>query len=497
MRRRGSDRRHRVQQIGKSGFQQVFSGEERGKGGALARSPASRRAAGGHSGFAARVGRGFAGGQMQPIDPGALRRHLQFLTESIGVRLAGSPGEAAAADYVAREFAAAGANVSREPFPVQHRDVREQQLQVHFDGAWHDAGCSLLANAPGTDGAWVEAPLVFFEAATGYQHPDLRAELRGKIVLHLGCHIESREHYGRLIAAQPAGVLMVDVRYPGASPLADAIFPAYAAACGVVTALNVAYLDAWRWRERGATRARFRVVGGPQVAESANIIAELPGADPAAGVLFLGGHHDTQADSVGADDNGSATVGLIELVRVLAPLPRRRTIRLISFGAEEQLSVGSGAYVRRHRAELVRDGRYMFNFDSFGSLLGWNTLSGSGPRELDALLPAYFARHGQYCRREMGVLPYADHFPFVAAGVPALTLMRQNCAAGRFFHHRPDDDLSRVDVQVMAASLNAVAAFIADMAAIETLPFSASIPAEEQAAVAHCWEDLFGGWEQK
>ncbi len=432
---------------------------------------------------------------MPTIDPHALIRHLKHLTQTIGVRLAGTAGEAAAADYVAAEFEKTGARVHMERFPVNARDVREQQLQVFHDGAWHDAGCSLFANTPGTDGAWVEAPLVFFEGPTGYQQADLAALMRGKIVLHLGCHIESRENYRRLVAAGPVGVLMVDVRYPGAVPLADAIFPVYVAKCGAVPSLNVAFLDAWRWRERGATRARFRVVGGPRPAESANVVAELPGSDPAAGVLFLGGHHDTQADSVGADDNGSATAGLLELARVLAPLPRRRTVRLISFGAEEQLSVGSAAYVRRHRAELVREGRCMFNLDSFGSLLGWNVLWGSGPAELDALLPAYFQRHGQQVRRERGVLPYADHFPFNAAGVPGLTLMRPNCAGGRFFHHRADDDLSRVSPELMAALLGAVADFTADMAAAEMLPFAAAIPPEERAAVAACWEDLFGGWD--
>lgn len=431
---------------------------------------------------------------MESIDPARLTRHLRHLTETIGVRLAGSRGEEAAAEYLVNTFAAEGATVSRETFPVQCRDVREQHLQVFHDGAWHDAGCSLMANTPGTDGTWVEAPLAFFEGATGYQRGDLGSEFRGSIVLHLGTHISSRENYGRLVAAQPAGVLMVDVRYPGATPLADAIFPVYAAKCGAVPFLNVAFLDAWRWRERGATRARFRVVGGSHAAESANIIAELPGTDPASGVLFLGGHHDTQADSVGADDNGSATAGLLELARVLAPISRRRTIRLISFGAEEQLSVGSAAYVRRHREALARDGRFIFNLDSFGSLLGWNVLYGSSPPEIDVMLAGYFAHRGQYFLRELGVLPYADHFPFVAAGVAGLTLMRLNCSSGRFFHHRADDDMSRVDVNVMAASLNAVASFIADMAIAETLPFEPVISAEERVAVAHCWEDLFGGW---
>lgn len=431
---------------------------------------------------------------MSPIESAKLEQHLRHLVETIGVRLAGSAGEAAAADYVAQEFDRAGATVTREAFPVQMRDVQEQQLQVFYDGAWHDEDCSLFANTPGTKGGWVEAPLVFFEGPTGYQQPDLMPLMQGKVVMHLGCHIESRENYRRLVAARPAGLLMADLRYPGDTALADAIFPAYVEACGAATSLNVAYQSAWRWKERGASRARFRVAGGPRPAESANVIGELPGTDPAAGVLYLGGHHDTQADSVGADDNGSATAGLIELARVLAPLPRKRTIRLISFGAEEQLSVGSSAYVRRHREDLKKFGGLMFNLDSFGSLLGWNSISGSGPAELDALLPGYFARHGQYYRRDYGVLPYADHFPFNAAGLPGLTLMRPNCAGGRFFHHRPDDDISRIDVTLMVASLSAVAEFTADMAQREKLPFAPVIPEGEHVAVAHCWDDLFGGW---
>jgi len=169
-------------------------------------------------------------------------------------------------------------------------------------------------------------------------------------------------------------------------------------------------------------------------------------------------------------------------------------VRLISFGAEEQLSVGSAAYVRRHRKALAREGRCMFNLDSFGSLLGWNTLWGSAPAELEARVPGFFQKHGQQVRRERGVLPYADHFPFAAAGVPGFTLMRLNCAAGRFFHHRPDDDLSRVSPEVMTAALNAVADFTAELAAVETLPFAPEVPPDERAAVAACWEDLFGGW---
>ncbi|MDB6092761.1 MAG: ywaD 1 [Verrucomicrobia bacterium] len=433
---------------------------------------------------------------MDPIQPDLLLTHLRYLTETIGVRLAGQPGEQAAGEYLAAQFAAAGARVQSEVFPVATREVTTQELQVFFGGAWHVFPCSLFVNTPGTGGEWVEGPLVFFDSQTGYQETDLAAKFRGKIVLHLGTHLESPDHYRRLVAAAPLAVLMVDVRYPGASPLADAIFPAYARLHGAVTVLNVAYLDAWRWREQGATQARCRVVGGMRPAESSNIIAEFPGTDPEAGVIYVGAHHDTQADSVGADDNGSGAAGLIELARVLAPLPRLRTIRLISFGAEEQLSVGSAAYVRRHRADLANAGRCMVNLDSFGSLLGWNVLTGVLPPAIASKLAPHFQRHGQFFRHEQIAQPYFDHFPFLAAGVPGVSLIRNNCASGRFFHHRPDDTIARLSPEVMASLLQAVGDLVNDLANTADLGAEALISEVDRPTILESWNNLFGGWEQ-
>ena len=50
-----------------------------------------------------------------------LHAHLSTLAGEIGVRLAGTPGEQAAAEYIAREFEAAGAQVRTETFPVNAR----------------------------------------------------------------------------------------------------------------------------------------------------------------------------------------------------------------------------------------------------------------------------------------------------------------------------------------------------------------------------------------
>ena len=430
---------------------------------------------------------------MQQVSPDNLTRQLRKFTCDIGIRLAGTPGEKQAAAYTAAEFRRAGADVITETFPVRSRQVTEESLRVKIAGRWQTFPCSLFSSTPGTNGRTVEAPLVFHEAPAEWERADL-SRLTGKAVVHLGCHIESRAAYKRLIDAKPAFLLFVDVRYPGTAALADGMFPAYTRAVGAVSTVNVAFMDAWRWQVEGATAARLRVVGGMRPGRSQNVIAELLGTDADAGILFLGAHHDTQAGSVGADDNGVGVAGLLELARVLAPLPRRRTIRLISFGAEEQLSVGSAEYVRKHRRDVERRGRLMFNLDSFGSHLGWYELTCNGPSALERHTRTVLERGGVHARIVRDIVPYADHFPFVAAGIPGIWLGRVNCTAGRFFHHRPDDDLTRISMPRMATTLDAVAALIAELAQAPRLPFPARIPPRQALQVSAFWRDLFGGW---
>lgn len=430
--------------------------------------------------------------KLQPVSRERLDDHVRHLCEEIGVRLAGTSGDEAAAAYCEGEFRRTGAHVRRESFQVRSRDVARESLEILIGDAWLPFPSSLFSNTPGTGGQPIEAPLVLFEAPAEVRMPDL-SHLRGRAVIHLGCHIESREAYARLIEAKPAFLLFVDIRYPGAVPLADGMFPSYSREIGAVPTVNVAYQDAWRWVVEGARAARLIVEGGMRPAASENVIAELPGADPDAPVIFLGAHHDTQAGSVGADDNASGVAGILELARVLAPLWRKRTIRLISFGAEEQLSVGSAVYVRARAEELAARGGLIINFDSFGSPMGWTEIIANGPREIEDLARRTFEERSLYVKILRDIMPYADHFPFVAAGVPGMTIQRSNCAAGRFFHHRPDDDPSRISCALMARILDPVAALVADLAAAPVLPFEAAIPQDQAREVHRFWVDLFGG----
>jgi Iap family predicted aminopeptidase len=431
---------------------------------------------------------------MRAVSPAEVREHLNVLTHDIGVRLAGSSGERQAADYVASRLARCGATVTVESFPVRERAVTSETLEFLVGSEWHHVACSLLSNTPGTGGRPLEAPVAVIDAATGYQREDLSG-LTGRAVIHLGSHIESAEHYRRLMAARPAFLLFVDTRYPGGVVTADGMFPAYVHAFGAVPTVSVAYQDAWNAYAAGISAARVCVAGGMRDSTSQNVVGELTGGDPSAGVIYMGAHHDTQAGSVGADDNGTGVAAILALAAALADRPRRRTIRLISFGAEEQLSVGSATYVRRHRTELSAHGRFMFNFDAFGSLLGWTFLVCNGPGEIGPYFVRHFAAADIIVKPDSALIPYSDHFPFVAAGVPAAWIGRNNCAAGRFFHHRPDDDLTRVSCPLVAAVVSAAGTGLAELAACDDLPFPAGADAATSQAAARMWDELFGGWD--
>ena len=430
---------------------------------------------------------------MDSISEQNLEKHLSKLVDDIGVRLSGHPGEKKAADYIASVMEDCGGKVSIEEFPMRSRVVTSQHLEIEIKDAWDSFACSLHSHTPGTDGQTIEAPVVFFESTTEYNRDTLE-HLAGKAVVHLGCHIESRVAYRKLITAKPAFVMMVDIRFPGTHALADGFFPSYVDELGAVPMVNLAYMDAWRMKTEGATSARLNVQGGMEPATSQNVIADFPGTDESSKILFLGAHHDTQADSVGADDNGTGVIGVLELARVLADQPRKRPLRVISFGCEEQLSVGSAAYVRTHREELEERGGFMFNLDSYGSYMGWNDLVANGPETMGNFISNHFKRVDQYLNVMPRIMPYADHFPFVATGIPSVSLLRSNCTGGRFFHHRPDDDASRVSIPLVATLLNAVASTMEELGNADELPFEVDVPKDQKDQVDAFWVDLFGGW---
>lgn len=110
-----------------------------------------------------------------------------------------------------------------------------------------------------------------------------------------------------------------------------------------------------------------------------NVAGLLPGNDPklAAETIIISGHHDHDGAAPGAggkleiwhgaDDNGSGTVGVVELAHAFAANPARpkRSILFVVFAAEERGLLGS-YYMAAHPLRPLAGTRAMINFDMIG-----------------------------------------------------------------------------------------------------------------------------------
>lgn len=76
-----------------------------------------------------------------------------------------------------------------------------------------------------------------------------------------------------------------------------------------------------------------------------NIIVDIPGRTVPDEFIVFGAHFDAVPAAPGADDNGTGTVAVLEIARLLKDRPVQRSIRLCFFNLEEVGLVGSRAYV--------------------------------------------------------------------------------------------------------------------------------------------------------
>jgi hypothetical protein len=77
-----------------------------------------------------------------------------------------------------------------------------------------------------------------------------------------------------------------------------------------------------------------------------NIVGSHPGTQAAGRVVVVDAHYDSVSNAPGADDNGSGTVGVWEIARILGNYPAKKTLRCIGFDLEEVGLVGSTRYVQ-------------------------------------------------------------------------------------------------------------------------------------------------------
>jgi len=419
--------------------------------------------------------------------------HWSSLCSRIGERRAGSAGDRAAADYILDQFRAAGLRgVHGEPFPCVSVVTAKADLAIGKRGKLNAVPARVLAGSPGTPGQGaLERELVWVEMPEQAERL-LQASIRGKIAVLFGPMPTRADLHRRLVRAQPAVVVHVDDRLPFEWVKDDGVYPAWARRYGMPPTVTIPFRLAWDLRKNGADHARVCVGVTLEKTTSQIVVGEIPGRRPDLPLVVLSAHHDTQCNNTGADDNASGVVALLELARLLAGQKRLRTIRLVSFGAEEQLSVGSACYVASHRRELSGLGAVL-NLDSVSSPLGHHWLIRAGSDAFGAWLVQRLGHAGLDVAQRTATMPFADQFPFSAFGIPSVTFMRPNMDGGmRWQHHSAQDDLGNVSRDELARVINAVAQVADDLARSSRWAFPRGLAPEQRAETARMAKELFG-----
>jgi carboxypeptidase Q len=175
---------------------------------------------------------------------------------------------------------------------------------------------------------------------------------------------------------------------------------------------------------------------GDRVEQALNLVGEIPGTDPAAGVVMLGAHFDTWHGSPNASDNSSGTAVALEAMRILKALGvrPRRTIRVALWSGEEQGLFGSRAYVQKHFGD-PRDPRVGVKPDHellsayFNQDYGAGQYRGiylQGNEAARAMLTAWMEPF-----RDLGMTAVSnqsvgstDHIPFDEVGLPGFQFLQ-------------------------------------------------------------------------
>lgn len=393
---------------------------------------------------------------------------VEGLTTEVGPRLAGTEAEARARAWAFAKLNALGFKNVRVETAQMQTWVRGEETAEVVSPFPQKLRLTALGNSGATPAGGLTAQIVYFPSFNDLSAaPD--GSLKGKIAFVSNAMVATQDgssygtfgparFVGPAVAAKKGAAAIVIKSIGsdhGRGPHAGAtIFPAGVAAIPAA-ALSVADAENLeRMVKRGKPITLHLTLTPRQIGmtETGNVIAEVPGTDPSAGIIVVGGHLDSWDLGTGAIDDGAGVAITASAAKRLldGPAPRR-TIRVIWFGDEETGGAGSKAYFEAHKAE-----HHVLAAESdFGADRVWrvafnlpDSASAMGDRIAAALAPIGIVRS-----REKGG-DGADIAPLVSSGVAAVDL---NQSGQRYFdyHHTPEDTLDRIDPAQLAQNVAA------------------------------------------
>src|SRR5947209_2169044 len=293
---------------------------------------------------------------------------VEGLTTEVGQRLAATEAEERARAWAVKRLKAMGfANVHVEPFtmPTWTRGAESAEIVSPFP---QKLVVAALGYSASTGPAGVTGQIAYFDSVDALRlAPD--SAVKGKIVFidHHMMPAQDGSGYGQFGAPRRQGPTIASLKgglaivirsigtdhhrnpHTGVQYFTDGATSIPAGALAVPDAEQLV-----RILKRGQpvvmhlTLVSQKSEGG----HSGNVIAEVPGRDPKAPILLIGGHLDSWDLGTGAIDDGTGvaitTAAAKHSMDAGRPL---RTIRIGWFGAEEPGGLGGAALAKAHAGD--------------------------------------------------------------------------------------------------------------------------------------------------
>ncbi|HEU4969776.1 M20/M25/M40 family metallo-hydrolase [Sphingomonas sp.] len=401
----------------------------------------------------------------------------EALTTEIGPRLAGSEQEARAREWAVAKLKSLGfKNVRIETFDIPGWERGEERGAIVAPYP-QPLALTALGNSGATPPEGIEAPLVAFPNVAALQAAPAE-QVRGKIVyvgneMHAAQDGSSYGYFGAVRRSVPSiasqkGALAAVIRglgtdshrvpHTGITNFEAGVTPIAAAALSNPDADQIERIVA---QGKPITLRLLITPRRTGTRQSGNVIAEVPGSDPSAGIVAIGGHLDSWDLGTGAiDDAAGVAITAAAAKQIMDAGRPRRTIRVIWFGSEEIGGNGGQAYFDRHKSEP----HAAVGESDFGADRVWRFETKLNPAAapLTARLEAVLAPLG-ITKGNGKASAGADLGPWVRAGTNGIDLDQDGL---RYFdvHHTADDTLDKIDPDQLAQNVAAWTAMLAIVA---------------------------------